>query len=101
MTSLFEASDSSFIFGGFTLASWETCETSKFKSDPNAFLFSLTNKDNKPCKIKIDRNQHHKAISCHADYGPIFCFNDNELSNNSNTNSKSYSNLGDVYKHSE
>jgi hypothetical protein len=29
-----------FIFGGFTVATWDCFE--EFKSDPNAFLFSLT-----------------------------------------------------------
>ena len=96
---ILKASKSSFIFGGFTSASWGSSD--QYKPDQNSFLFSLTNKDNKPCKMKIDPNQHNRAISCHADYGPIFGFNDIEISNNSNTNSNSLSNLGDVYKHSQ
>jgi len=49
-----------FIFGAFTTATWDS--SSKYKSDPNAFLFSLTNKDNKSCKIKIDTKKHKHAI---------------------------------------
>ena len=50
------ASESAFIFGGFTSVAWESFTPGKCKSDPNAFLFSLTNKENKPCKMKIDSN---------------------------------------------
>ena len=88
-----------FIFGGFTTASWQNSGGNK--SDPNAFLFSLTNKDNKPCKMKIDSNQHHRAIHCSSVFGPTFGYNDIEISNNSNTNTDSKSKLGDAYKHSE
>ena len=41
-----------FIFGGFTKAIWDG--SGGHKSDPDAFLFSLTNNDNKQCKIKVD-----------------------------------------------
>ena len=34
-----------FIFGGFTSTSWDS--SGQYKSDPNAFLFSLTNKETK------------------------------------------------------
>jgi uncharacterized coiled-coil protein SlyX len=44
-----KAKASSNIFGGFTSAAWDCSNTSK--SDPNAFLFSLTNEDNRPCKM--------------------------------------------------
>jgi hypothetical protein len=43
-----KAKQSSYIFGGFTMAKWESSPKGKLKSDPNAFLFSLTNKDNQP-----------------------------------------------------
>ncbi len=43
----FNAKQSEFIFGGFTAVSWESYARVGYKSDPNAFIFSLTNKDNK------------------------------------------------------
>ena len=86
-----------FIFGGFTTASWDG--ESQSKSDPNAFLFSLTNKQNKPCKMKIRRHRHGTAIFCDPDYGPTFGRGDIEIVSNSNTNETSSSVLGDDYKH--
>ena len=46
---ILKANESSFIFGGFTSIAWDV--SGQWKSDPNAFLFSLTNKDKKPCKM--------------------------------------------------
>jgi hypothetical protein len=61
---------SEFVFGGFTTVSWDSsCERN---SDLNAFKFSLSNKDNKPVKIKIDPNEHQSAICCHSGGGPTF-----------------------------
>lgn len=97
---ILKASKSEFIFGGFTSAIWESCESGIFKSDPNAFLFSLTNKDNQPCKmnIEIDRNQY--AIYCNSKFGPTFgdcdiCV----IDQTSNTTIKCSSDLGNTYKH--
>ena len=83
-----------FIFGGFTEATWDG--VSRHKPDPNAFLFSLTNKDNKPCKMNIDPNQHQKAIWCHSGNGPTFY---GGIIIYSNANTRSQSNLGFCYKH--
>ena len=96
---ILKANGSSFIFGGFTSAKWESHKQGQCKSDPNAFLFSLTNKDNKPCKMKINPNQHQYAIYCHSECGPTFGFNDFEIASNSNTNNESISNLGNFYNH--
>jgi protein sidekick len=97
---IFKASKTEFIFGGFTSAIWESCESGIFKLDPNAFLFSLTNKDNQPCKmnIEIDRNQY--AIYCNSKFGPTFgdcdiCLTDKA----SNTSIKFSSDLGNTYNH--
>jgi hypothetical protein len=93
---ILKAKGSSFIFGGFTAVGWDS--TSKCKSDANAFLFSLTNKDNQPIKMKIDPNGHHRAIGCSTDYGPTFgC--DICIANNANTTMDSYSLLGYFYSH--
>ena len=85
-----------FIFGGFTKAIWDS--GNQFKSDPNAFLFSLANKENKPCKMNI--KEGHNVIYCHPSYGPTFgdgC--DICIKSNSNTTNGSYSNLDHSYTH--
>src|SRR5579883_1376314 len=46
-------STSECIFGGYTEAEWSSSEDNLFKRDPNAFLFSLVNKQNEPIKIKV------------------------------------------------
>jgi hypothetical protein len=43
---IFKAKGTSYIFGGFTSITWD--DSSGWKIDPKAFLFSLTNKDNQP-----------------------------------------------------
>ena len=97
---LFKASESSFIFGGFTSATWDGF--SGYKFDPNAFLFSLTNKHKKPCKMKINRKENRCAIYCYSGYGPTFGGgHDIYVKDNANTTSGSYSRLGSTYKHSQ
>jgi hypothetical protein len=95
---IIKAAESSYIFGGFTTVSWESSVYVTFKRDPYAFIFSLTNKDNKPLKMKIHPNSHQYAICCHFEYGPTFvggiC-----VTNNANTTMDSYSDLGCIYKH--
>jgi hypothetical protein len=93
---ILKAKGSEFIFGGITSAMWGSF--SGDNSDPNAFIFSLTNKDNKPIKIKIDPNRHKHAILCHSGLGPSF--NDDIcIVNNANTTMDSYSDLGCSYRH--
>jgi 5-methylcytosine-specific restriction endonuclease McrA len=98
---ILKANGSGFIFGGFTTVDWEACEwPGESKSDPNAFLFSLTNKENKPLKMKVDPNRHQYAIYCGSGLGPTFgagC--DIVISNNKNTTMNGSSNLGRTYKH--
>ncbi len=93
--SICKARGSSYIFGGFASVSFNGSQN---KSDPNAFLFSLTNKDNKPLKMKVDPNKHDHAICCHSSCGPRFG-NDIHIANNANTTMDSFSNLGWTYKH--
>ena len=84
------------IFGGYTEQSWSG---SGFKTDSNAFIFSLINLDNKTKKIKWSRNQ---AIGCSTSHGPIFgAVYDLFISDKSNTNTSSLSNLCNSYIHSE
>jgi len=93
---ILKAKGSSYVFGGFTSVSWD--DSSEWNSDPNAFIFSLTNKDNQPLKMNINPNEHDYAICCDSKYGPIFG-NDINIGNNANTAIKSYSDLGCTYKH--
>ncbi len=93
-----KAKRSEFIFGGFTTVDWDSSDS--HKSDPNAFLFSLTNKDNIPVKIKIHPNEHHCAIYCDSDYGPTFGYSgDIHIADNANTTMNSCSDLGGTYSH--
>jgi hypothetical protein len=93
---IFKARGSSYIFGGFTSITWNG--SSGWKIDPNAFLFSLTNKDNQPFKMR--QNNANCSIVCRSDYGPTFGSGyDICICNNSNTTTGSYSNLGNSYQH--
>jgi len=87
------------IFGGYTSTSWDC--SNQIKHDPNAFVFSLTNKDNRPCKM-ITTNAN-KSIACRAEYGPIFGgyqnIDDIIIADNANLNEYSRSELGYTYKH--
>jgi len=67
---ILKAKGSSYIFVGFTSVEWDS--SSDYKSDLNAFLFSLTNKDNKPVKMKINPVYPGHAIYCHSEWGPTF-----------------------------
>jgi hypothetical protein len=97
---ILKAKGSEFIFGGFTSVDWDS--SSYYKSDPNAFIFSLTNKDNKPVKMKVDPNQHQYAIYCSSFYGPIFgSGSDIYVANNANKTMDSHSYLGDSYRYSQ
>jgi hypothetical protein len=89
---IFKAKGSGFIFGGYTEAEWDC--SNEWKSDANAFIFSLTNKDNKPLKMNIDPDDNHHAIYCHSDDGPQFGYCDIII-----TTMESWSNLGYSYKH--
>jgi hypothetical protein len=55
-----KAKQSKFIFGGFTTVPWDSLDI--FRSDPNAFIFSLTNRDSKPLKMKVNSNTQDYAI---------------------------------------
>jgi hypothetical protein len=88
--------------------SWESKKG--YKSDPDAFLFSLTNKDNKPCKMNIHPNPNEYAIKCDywMDHGPSFGGDDIRLHRYPNkgeydydwdVHRKNFSNLGRSYKH--
>ena len=87
---LFKASETSFIFGTFTSAS----QPGRWRSDPNAFVFSLTNKENKPCKMKICPDEHFERF-------PILDGDDIGIYSNSNAKTENFSNIDSTFKHSQ
>jgi hypothetical protein len=93
---ILKAHGSSYIFGGFTSIIWEN--SSGYNSDPNAFMFSLTNKDDQPCKMRqIDTDE---SILCCSGYGPTFGGGyDMYVCDSSNTTAGSFSYLGHSYQH--
>ena len=82
----------SYVFGGYTEANWSQNE---YKFDREAFIFSFFNKDNKPLKMNW---KSAESIRTNPLNGPAFG-NDIFISNNSNINSESYSDLGSSYIH--
>jgi hypothetical protein len=92
------------VFGGYTKQAW----TSKpvYVRDPNAFIFSLVNKKDKPFKTRCSKKYARYAMACNGSDGPSFGGN-NELrrdifiASNSNANMESYSNFNFTYKHAE
>ena len=86
----------SYVFGGYTEAAWS--QKGGYVNDPNAFIFSLVNKENKP--IHIPCSQPPNAIYCNSIYGPTFGGgHDIHICDKSDSNSSSYSNFSYCYKH--
>lgn len=96
---ILKAKDSGFIFGGYTVANWAGEEVQKL--DPHAFIFSLTNGDDKPCLMKTSNSIN--SIFCSSETGPSFGTGEVHIESNSNLKSQfqSFSDLGDTYKHPE
>jgi hypothetical protein len=95
---ILKAHGSSYKFGGFASINWNSPSRAQFKSDPNAFLFSLTNKDNKPCKMRQIKT--NLSICVQSSYGPTFGGSpDLHICNNANTTMGSFSFLGHSYQH--
>ncbi len=86
------------IFGGFTEKTWQST-ICQYVADPNAFVFSLVNKENKPLKgICTDSD---KAIVCNSSYGAVFGVGEIWITSDSNSNQKSLSNFGLTYMHDD
>jgi hypothetical protein len=92
---LLKAHNSGYIFGGFSKISFDS--SGGYKSDADAFLFGLTNKDNQPFKTKVtDVN----SILCDSSCGPTFgAGHDLHICNLANKSEGSHSNLGHSYQH--
>lgn len=95
-----------YVFGGYTRALWADdyrynhyggqC---RYKNDDNSFIFSLINNLGKPVIFGIKDNSY--AICALENYGPTFGYgHDIYISDSSNTNTNSYSNLGGSYENS-
>ena len=82
------------ILGGFTEKAWNS--SNQFYFDPNAFIFSFFNKENK--KMYLNRFKANKetpfGIYCDSTYGPIFGGLKGRvisIASNSNLNQESFS----------
>ncbi|KAL9954735.1 hypothetical protein ACROYT_G042308 [Oculina patagonica] len=86
------------IFGGFTEESW-ACQGGWTRCR-DAFLFSMANQHGLgPAKMPLKSQQQQNAICCGRLNGPTFGFgHDLHISDNANTNTTSYSNLGHSYE---
>ncbi len=85
-----------YVFGGYTEAAWYS--NGQYTSNDNTFIFSLINKNNAPIKIKCTYPPY--AIYNNPSYGPSFGGgHDLYISDSSNINTSSYSNLGSSYCH--
>ena len=97
---ILKTKETSNIFGGFTSTAWDSIN--EWKSDPDSFLFSLVNQDNKPIKMKVDKYETKTAIYCDSLFGPSFGRGtDLCVFDNANKNCQSYSNLSHSFKHPE
>ena len=86
-------------FGGYTEAAWDC--SNQYKTDPKAFLFSLINKDNLPCKMATTNPEF--SIYCGSQSGPVFGGADLFISFTAHKSSKNHrtstSVLGTTYRH--
>jgi hypothetical protein len=84
------------IFGGYTEQKWHS--RGGFVTDPNAFIFSLVNKEEKPFKVMCS-DEGKTALYCSSKSGPCFGRLDFDIKSDSNINKESYCNFGDSYRH--
>jgi hypothetical protein len=95
---ILKAQESLNIFGGYTEAKWSSPSTECSKSDSKAFIFSLTNKENKPCKIKTKNAS--QSIWCDPSSGPSFS-SDIYIADRADKAANSHSFLGTTYGHAQ
>ena len=89
------------VFGGFTEKEWHS--SCGFVTDPNAFIFSLVNKEDKPFKA-LCSNEGQLATLCDSRCGPCFggrgtLAKDFCIYSDSNSKKISYSDFGYSYQH--
>ena len=87
------------IFGGFASVEWKS--STSLDIDKSAFIFSLVNKDNRTLIFEQSSSDKY-SICSYKDLGPIFGVgHEFAISNSSNTNTNSISNLGYTYSHQD
>jgi len=87
-------STTGYIFGGYTSIPWSNPANACYKADNTAFLFTLTNPNYNPLKLKVNANQN--AVSHHSGYGPTFGSSyprDLIISSTTNNDTSSYINF--------
>lgn len=97
---IIKALGTNYIFGGFAEASWTSSHG--YKSDPKAFLFSLTNKDEQPIRIPVDPSRSDYSLYMHDNFGPVFGTqnaNDLLVADNGHLSKSNASDLGGNFKH--
>jgi hypothetical protein len=85
------------VFGGFTTQTWDC--TKNYKSDDDAFMFSLVNQYNRPQKMFIKPEKSKYAIRCNSKYGPSFGYNDIVNLYDSIADYEYTSNVGETYNY--
>ena len=96
---ILRAQDSLNIFGRmYTEAKWSSPSTECSKSDSRAFIFSLTNRENKPCKIGTSNAS--QSIWCDPSSGPSFS-SDIYIADRADKVVNSHSFLGTTYRHAQ
>ena len=84
-----------YILGAYTAVKWDN--TSGYKSDDHAFIFTLVNARSLPELFPVRVGDKH-SIYCNGMYGPTFGGgNDIRISDNSSQTRTSFSNLGHSY----
>lgn len=79
-----------YIFGGFTSKPWKS--SFDHVTDPNAYIFSMVNHENKPFKAMCS-NDGQYAMFCDSEFGPCFGGDDIEICSDSNIINDSKSKL--------
>ncbi len=61
-------------------------------------MFSLTNRDGQPCRIRVSKEWSSISIDCHVACGSSFGIGDIYIFDKANENGNIYSDLGFAYK---
>lgn len=90
--------DTGCIFGGYSKAKWDS--SNQYKTDKDAIIFSLVNREKKPARFDIAPGREQYAIFCNPQYGPTFGGgHDFFIANNCDQpDSGSNSNLGHCFR---
>jgi hypothetical protein len=75
-----------YVFGGYASVAWDS--TSGYKTDANAYLFTLR-ANGVPISRKYTIINTQNAIYCHSTFGPMFGY-DSSISSDSDRNQDSY-----------